>query len=285
MPTRPDVLLATCAEFPDGDVDDALLRAALADRGIDARWAVWDDPDVRWEEAGLVLLRSTWDYSRRYDAFVAWADRIPRLRNPASVVRWNTDKRYLADLDAAGVPTVPTRFLAPGEGGDVPAGEIVVKPVVSAGSRDTARHPAGAAAAARDHVERLHAAGRTAMVQPYVDRTDDLGETALVFLGGEFSHAIRKGPLLRPGEAPVRALFAPEEITPRASSLAERDVAAAALAAVPGDPADLFYARVDLLAGDDGPCVLEVELTEPSLFFGHAPGAAARLADLVAAAR
>ena len=156
MPARPDVLLATCAEFPDGDEDDARLQAALRDRGLDTRWAVWDDPAVPWADAGLVVIRATWDYARRHDEFLAWAGGVPRLRNPADVVRWSTDKRYLADLAAAGVPTVPTRFVAPGENGDLPAGEVVVKPGVSAGSRDTARHPAdqaGAEVAAVDAAE------------------------------------------------------------------------------------------------------------------------------------
>jgi O-ureido-D-serine cyclo-ligase len=116
------------------------------------------------------------------------------------------------------------------------------------------------------------------MLQPYLERVDEQGETAVIYIGGEYSHAIRKGPLLRLGDDLVTGLFAPEHITPREPDVAERRVAAAAFASIAD--ANPLYARIDLVCNERGdPVVLELELTEPSLFFLHAPDAAGRFAD------
>jgi hypothetical protein len=280
----PRVALATCRDLPAGDEDSALLLAACASAGLDADWRVWDDPAVDWTSYDLVVIRSTWDYVPRRDDFAAWADSVPRLANPADVVAWNTDKSYLRDLTAAGVQVVPTRWLDPGA--PVPDFEwasVVVTPAVGAGALDTARYGPGEAHRGRAHAERLLGAGRRVMVQPYLDGVDSAGETALLYVGGSYSHAVRKGALLVPGgEAEVDGLWRPEEIAPREPAAAERQLADRALAAVPGGPERLLYARVDLLPGPDGaPLVVEVELTEPSLFLTAVPAAADQLAAAI----
>lgn len=281
------------------DEDMPPLVRALQALGADVSTPCWDDPQVDWRDYDLALLRSTWDYVDRIAEFLAWCDRcatVTRLLNPPSVVRWNTDKHYLVQLHRAGVPVVPTRFLEPGQwapremdafiaGGATACtvgkpgeyAEFVVKPAIGAGSRDAARYPRESAGTALEHVERLLQAGRSVLLQPYLDRVDEQGETAVLYLGGEFSHAARKGPLLRAGAAMVDGLFAPEDIRPRAAEAAELAVAAAAYAAIPFDaPA---YARIDLIRDATGaPVVLELELTEPSLFLAHADGAADRFA-------
>jgi glutathione synthase/RimK-type ligase-like ATP-grasp enzyme len=265
------IALATCAAFPQGDPDDAHLVAALQE----ATWAVWDDPGVDWAAFDLVVVRSTWDYQQRRDAFLAWARSLPRVVNPVAVLEWNTDKRYLAELPGA----VSTTFLSPGEPFAAPRGQYVVKPTVSAGSRDTARFGAGEDERAGALVGAIHAGGRTAMVQPYVNAVDVRGETALMFFDGRFSHAIRKGPLLRLGEEPHTEVFAAEDVVACDPDPAERALAEQVLEHVRTRwGRDLAYARVDLVPGAAGPQLLELELTEPSLFFGHAPGAAERLA-------
>ncbi len=199
------VALATCAVFPDGDADDAGLPAAI---GGDVTFAVWDDPEVDWAAFDLVVVRSTWDYQERRDAFLAWARGIgERLINPPAVLAWNTDKRYLHELAAAGLPVVPTTLVAPGAPFTAPAGEYVVKPTVSAGSRDTARFTVGENERAAALAAAIHASGRTAMVQPYVASVDARGETALLFFDGAFSHAIHKGPLLLELELTEPSLF------------------------------------------------------------------------------
>ncbi|OLT34498.1 hypothetical protein BJF79_33380 [Actinomadura sp. CNU-125] len=258
-------------------------RRALAGLGVRAEPAIWD-ADVDWSRYDLVVIRTTWDYTHRPDEFLAWADRLPHVLNPASVLRWNTDKRYLRDLADAGVPVVPTRW----DPDDVPSDwpEYVIKPAVSAGSRDTARWTAAEHARARAHLRGLRDAGRTVMVQPYLSHIDTAGETALVFLDGEFSHAARKAPILAPGTG-VQGLVLPGdgrgEITAATATDAELDVVPLTLAAVPDAPG-LLYARVDLVPGPDGdPVVLELELAEPNLFLRHGPGAVEVLAKAVLA--
>jgi hypothetical protein len=242
---------------------------------------VWDDQTVDWAAFDLVVLRSPWDYTGRHEEFLTWCDAVgERLLNPPEVVRWNTDKRYLADLDAAGLPVVPTTFLEPGSPVVLTDGPCVVKPVVSAGSRDTARHDHPRAAT--EHAQALLDDGRRVMVQPYVAEVDTAGETALLYFDGVFDHAIRKAPLLTGGLAAVEnGLFAPESIEPRTPRPEELAAADAVMAEVERRFGRLLYARVDLLGAD--PVVLELELTEPSLFFGHSDGAAARYAEAIRA--
>jgi hypothetical protein len=283
--SRP-VLLATCAALPDGDEDADILEAALADAGVDARWVPWTEP-IPADDA-LIVLRSTWDYTDRLAEFLNWVATRPRIANPGPVVEWNTDKLYLLDLAKAGVPIVPTTVVAPGDDVDFAGhAEFVVKPSVGTGSRGTGRFAASELAAARKHVARLHGASRVVLVQPYLDAIDTAGETALIYVDGEFSHAIRKDPMLpasivHPMAGP--ALYVEETIEARAPSDAELAVGAAITAAVRTRfGADQLYARVDLLPGPDGPVLVELELTEPSLFLQHSAGAAKRFAAAIAA--
>lgn len=268
-------------------LDDDLvpLRKACAEAGIDAQVVAWDDPTVSWARFDAALLRSPWDYVDRLPEFLAWCERVAkltRLWNPPDVVRWNTDKRYLGELAKAGVPVIESHYLAPG---DNPATlpdleEFVVKPTVGAGSRDAKRYLRADRAQALAHAARLLGEGRHVLVQPYLRGVDEQGETALLFFGGHFSHAIRKAPLLRRGEEPTRALFKEEHIQPREPSTQERAVAEQVLAALPFGP--LVYARVDLLPSPAGPQLLELELTEPSVFLPYGEGAAARFAAVLA---
>ncbi|MEH0842287.1 hypothetical protein V6U81_07835 [Micromonospora sp. CPCC 205711] len=294
QPTRgkPRVALVTCDRLADLDPDDRLVLAPLADRGVHADVAVWDDPAVDWAGYDLVVLRSPWDYALRREEFVAWARTIPTLVNPADVVAWNTDKRYLGELSGAGVPTVETSWVLPGDGPwDPPAahGEYVIKPAVSAGSQDTGRYDLADPEhreLAVAHVRRLVDAGRVTMVQPYLSAVDTAGETALLFLAGPdglaYSHAIRKGAMLDGPDLGVEGLYKPEEITARSATPEQLAVAERVLAAVPGGTQRLLYARVDLIPGPDGtPVLVELELTEPSLFIGYADGAPDRLAEAV----
>ena len=193
------------------------------------------------------------------------------------MLSWNTDKRYLAEIAAAGVPVVPTTFVAPGEPYEAPAYEHVVKPTVSAGARDTARFAAGQSSLA--HAQALLAAGRHVMVQPYVRAVDTVGETAVLSFAGTHSHAVGKAAVLVPTLADPHDVA----ITPRTPSAAELAVAAQVLAAAPFE--DLLYARVDLVPGADGaPVLMELEVAEPSLFLSTSTGAVDRFATAIAAA-
>jgi len=269
------VALATAAQLPDLDEDGAALLEALDAEGVQAAPVVWDS-GADWAAYDLVVVRSTWDYDRRREQFLAWAASVPRLANPADVLAWNTDKTYLQALASAGVPVVETTWLVPGDVFTPPAGPYVVKPTVSAGARDTAAYDGGADASA--HVQRLLAAGRPVMVQPYQPQVDVLGETSVLCFEGEVSHATSKSALLQVGAGVRNDIDSRAFVTPAEPTRAQVDLAKAALAVV-GQP--LLYARVDLVPGPDGPLLLELELTEPSLFLRHAEGATARFAAAV----
>jgi len=282
----------TAREARDLDEDLPPLFAALTRAGAAVRVVDWDDAGVDWANFDLALLRSTWDYSMRMPEFLAWAERASQsthLVNPLPMVRWNTDKHYLDELMHADVRTVPTTFVEPGESAaqamnaflvQHAATEFVVKPAVSSGSRDAQRYGRRELDVSILHVQRLQDANRSVALQPYLDRVDADGETALIYFAGRFSHAIRKGPLLRRGEAPTPALFAPEQITARVPRLDELRTGERALGAIPF--ATPLYARIDLIRdADAAPRVLELELTEPSLFFAHAAGSVERFAALV----
>ncbi len=281
---HPRICLATCAALPELDPDDQLLLAPLRERGAEVAAAIWDDAAVDWAAFDLVVIRNTWDYTSRRDEFVHWAKSVPRLVNPADVIAWNTDKRYLADLAAAGLPVVPTTWISD-ELHELPArGMHVLKPAIGAGSLDAARfnlHDAREAVLARAHAARLIAAGQAVMVQPYIESVDELGETGLIFIGGVFSHAMTRGAMLN-AERGLEAggLYKSETIASRIPSAAELELATHALDAVPGGAGRLAYARVDLVLGPDGaPLIIELELTEPSLFMATAPGSEERFAQ------
>lgn len=271
------VALATCAEVSEGDDEAPALREALERRGVKAEPAVWDDPAVDWASFDLVVIRSTWDYPARRGQFLDWAGSLPSVLNAPEVLRWNTDKRY---LQALGETAVQTTFLEPGSSFDPPSAPFVVKPSVGAGSIGAASYEAGDSRA-QQHVAELHSAGKTVMVQPYVEAIDTDGEVALIFLGGRYSHAVRKEALLVVGSGPATGLYLEETLSATQASPLELEVAERALGAIPFRPEELLYARVDLLPG---PAVLEIELTEPSLFIGYDPDAPGRFADAITAA-
>lgn len=279
------------------DDDMPLLLAACERIGLCAEVRAWDDFTVSWARYDAVVLRSPWDYFTRLPEFLRWCDRVARvaqLHNPLPILRWNTDKHYLADLQAADIPVVPTRFVEP-EAEPLPAlqafldafpdaAEFVVKPTVSAGSRDTQRYRREQAFAAANHIGRLLDAGRSAMLQPYLDAVDTCGETALLYFSGEFSHALRKAALLRPNEAPVDHTQLADAIAGRTPETDELRLAETILAVLRarGDGSPL-YARIDLIRDSDGrPRLLELELTEPSLFLTSVPTAAERFATAIA---
>ena len=274
------------------DEDMLPLIAALDSAGIKHQVAYWDDDSISWSSFKAVLIRSPWDYIEKLPEFLAWAKMVSVksiLLNPLPVITSNTDKHYLQELRALGIKTVPSRFIEPehhAEDGlkdflDAFAhAEFVVKPAVGAGSKDAQRYGREEIEAALMHIRRMQLKNRSTLLQPYLSKVDSAGETALMYFNGAFSHAIRKGPLLKRNEGPTEKLFAPEQIMARVPSEDELHIAEQIVAAIPGIfgiQESLAYARIDLLRDESGnPCLLELELTEPSLFFNYADGAAER---------
>jgi hypothetical protein len=280
----------TCADVPDLDHDTAGVIEPLETHGIAASKAVWDDPAVDWDSFDLCVVRSCWDYPFRQAEFLTWLERVPRLANPPSVIAWNLHKRYLSDLAAEGVPTVATTWVHSTETWAPPAhGAWVIKPAISLAALDTGKYrmdDGPQRKLALSHMRRLQSAGRTVMVQPHLPSVDRDGETCLVFIDGRFSHAIRRRTVLSGPDAGVDRRFEPYgalELEPCKPDLCQVLTARHALAAVPGGPFRLLYARVDLVADARGrPVVLEVELIEPQLYLAFSPDAAERLAKAIA---
>jgi glutathione synthase/RimK-type ligase-like ATP-grasp enzyme len=274
---RPVVGLAACAQFPDLFEEGPIILGALDDAGLAARIVVWTDPEVDWSSFDLVVANGIWDNIRRVDEFLSWTARleeagVPLVNSPATL-RWNLDKRYLLQLEEGGVAVVPTMWIAPHDeqpidARDWPTTEVVVKPTVSGGGFSTARYEPHERAAAQAHVADLVASGRTAMVQPYQPAVDTVGEVGLVFLGGEFSHAIHKDPMIRRGVGPLDNLIDNQVVTPVVPSDEQLAFGHRAVSAAEALLGPTTYARVDTVLDEDGaPALLELELLDPMLFF------------------
>jgi len=266
------IALVTTQAARGHDHDLDILTAALD--AASQQWQIvnWDDASLDWSQFAIAVLRSTWDYYARLDEFVAWVDRVSAqttLCNPAEIVRWNVDKRYLQEMSEQGIPVMATTFVSQliDITQELIAQDVIIKPVVSAGSNNTARHrnDAVAARAQLDHI--LSNAG-VAMVQPYSPTIDSVGETGLVYLGGKFSHAFGKDAVFGEAEQVHNGVHVQEVITARTANPNEHLL---------GDSVRKFlksrcgvtplYARIDMVTNIDGvPEIMEVELTEPSLY-------------------
>jgi hypothetical protein len=283
-----DVVLATCLNIPEPDADEAVLLSALSAAGLRACTLAWDDPAADFGAARLCVLRSTWNYHHDRPRFLSWAERtaaVTRLRNPLPVVRANTHKGYLRSLADRGVPVTPTAWVARGDErarlADVLAQQgwrtAVVKPAVSAGSFATLRVGDGGAdlATGQAHLERI-TRERDAMVQCYLPSVEDYGERALVWIDGALTHAVRKSPRFA---ADAESVSDAVPIAPEERALAE------CLAA--DFPPEVLYARIDVARDATGRVVvMELELTEPSLFLRQSTAALERFAAaLVRSAR
>lgn len=264
------------------DPEAAVVADELTRRGHHGTALAWD-ADVDWAAFDLVVIRSTWNYFGRLEEFLAWVERVgalTRVVNPPAVVRWNAHKGYLAELGGRGIPVLPALAVPRGapDADELLAGcgwdDVVIKPAVDGGARQTLR-TSPRDPRARTHLQTLVAEG-DAIVQPFAPGVQD-GETSLVFLGGQLSHAVRKVP--RAGDYRVQAHHGGTEQAHEATA-EELAVARAALAAA---PAQVAYARVDLVDVDGQPTLMELELIEPDLFLRLGPGSLARFADVLEA--
>jgi glutathione synthase/RimK-type ligase-like ATP-grasp enzyme len=273
-----NIALLTDRQRPHGTHDDRLLRPAFAALGVTAAPAIWDDPAIDWRQYAAIAIRSPWDYHQKIAAFDAWLDARDRegipLWNPSSVIRWNSRKGYLDELGARGIPVIPTWRLAPGESGldrffeQWP--EIVVKPEVSAGGKDTWRVVAADAAKIAKRIAGLPP--QTFLVQPFLRSIQTAGELSFVFLDGRYSHTIRKTP-------PKGRFLIHEE---HGGSLRLADPGAEwirkAEAVLAAADRPMLYARVDGIIENDELWLIELEALEPELFFRFRPESARQFA-------
>ncbi len=276
----PRVALVTCVTLPEPDPDQDLMVSSLRNAGLDAQLAAWDDAGTDWSAFDLAVIRSTWNYHRHLDAFTDWLERAAHdtlLVNPASVVRWNLHKRYLRELEAAGLPIVPTAFADARTPFDLARTldhhgwtDIVIKPCVSAGSARTRRYTEGrspdAAAFLASITER-----DDAMIQPFVPSVADGGERSAIWIAGEPTHAIVKQPRFDTDDESVSDALPVSDV--------ERDMLDRCLD-LAGD--GLLYARLDTMRDADGTLLIsELELIEPSLFLLQSQAATSRFVSAV----
>lgn len=269
--------LLTSAAFPSLFGDEQALPARFAAAGVDAEPVVWSAPDVDWSRYDALVIRSTWDYFERIDEWRSWLGAIePKvpLYNPPALVRWNLDKRYLAELEGRGVHIAPTRFFDAGARVDLAAlvadagwAEAIVKPTVSGGAARTHRFRAAEARAVQPALDEiLRTTG--ALVQPFLDEIARVGEHSLLFFGGELSHAVLKTP--KAGDFRVQAQHGGTHrpVTPTA------EMVAAARAILKALPTETVYARIDGVERGGRFELMEVEVIEPYLFLPGAPESA-----------
>jgi glutathione synthase/RimK-type ligase-like ATP-grasp enzyme len=272
--------------------EDQLLRDALRGHGLTTLRLDWRDPSVDWSRFRAAVFRTTWDYFKHFAEFTAWIDRVERvtrLINAPSIVRWNMDKHYLADLEAGGISVVPSRFVERGAGDSLvgameAAGwaEAIVKPCVSGGAYQTYRIDRDGAVELEPTFRAL-VAEKSFLLQPFMRDIVETGEDTVVVLGGHVTHAVRK--IAKAGDFRVQddhgGTTHPHVAAADQISLAERAMAACA----PATGSTPVYGRVDMVRDDDGrPAVMELELIEPELWLRTHPPAAAPLAAAIAEA-
>lgn len=289
MPDRPTtrrLAVATSADYPAIQADDAGLAAALQRRGVDLVVCVWNDPAVDWPAFDAVLIRTIWDYFKQHADFLAWLDRLDALGvptiNDSALLRWNSDKRYLLELARHGVAIIPTRLASARELPEVlaamPAQQVVIKPTISGGAwhtlRGTVDEPAFMQAVTQLPPQFDY------LVQPFVAEIVSEGEWSLLYFGGEFSHAVIKRPVA--GDYRVQSEYggSVDPVQPSPATLAAAERALAAVAAI--GHGDHGYVRVDGVIHAGQFLIMELEMIEPFLFLGEQPQAAGRFAQQLA---
>jgi glutathione synthase/RimK-type ligase-like ATP-grasp enzyme len=263
---------------PDPDLDWDIFEQACKKIDLKVEKVFWNDERVDWAKYDLVVIRSPWDYTSQREEFLTWARQVENqvvLLNNFETIEKNTDKRYLLEL-ANFVPVIPTLFLKPGQINKedlqellIQAEALAIKPKIGAGASLAGR--AESLDVASELIEKIHEAGRLAMVQPYLKEVDSLGEIAIVLIDGEISHAVKKVPALtKGGHGDAQELIAVTD---------EMREFVAKLSKIVVNWQSLLYARVDVVPTSDGLVLMELELTEPTLFFPQQPSAAEKLAQ------
>lgn len=279
------VVFATYQQSPELTDDDQLVAAALRERGVPVHTAAWDAADVDWSSFDRVIIRSTWDYSLKREAYERWVrgflSTSNRFWNPPAAVLANMNKRYLIEMAEKGGDVIPTIYVADGKAPGLRTlmenqgwSEIVIKPAVSAAARGTWRSSIVSADADQDRfIEQAKA--EPMLIQPYYPEIAAQGEWSLLFFGGRYSHAVLKKPA--PGDFRVQkhlggttaSATPPSQLVDRAFTILENF----------GTP--LLYARLDGIERDGRFVLMELEINEPFLFLSYCDDAPARFADAI----
>ncbi len=258
---------------PDPDLDIPFAQESAQRLGLDLDFVNWHH-EINWANYDAAIIRSTWDYVPVRDKFIDWVKDVSKkipVFNSAEIIEWNTNKKYLIELDKLGIPTIPTKYISRGENIETVLIEsfanssaLAIKPTIGAGARLAGK--ATSIEQSKKLVEVIHENNRIAMVQPYLESVDKEGEKSVIIIDGQISHVAIKVPALTQGghgdAADVGVLT--DEITDFVINLKEKLVF--------WD--ELLYARVDVVRMENNLVLMELELTEPWLFMQFRPESA-----------
>jgi glutathione synthase/RimK-type ligase-like ATP-grasp enzyme len=271
--------IATSVVEPDIHPDDKHLVTSLRCLGVEAIACVWNDPAVDWTTFDAVLIRSIWDYFKHYASFKQWLGQLPvPTINNKELLLWNSDKRYLIELEKYGVQIIPTQIAAAWQLQStlaaMPAREVVIKPTISGTAWHTVRGVAGEATF--DQIVAQLPSELDYLVQPYLPEVASDGEWSLLFFDGEYSHAVIKRP--KEGDYRVQSDFGgvARAAEPGADLVASAGRVLEAAAAI--GHADVAYARIDGVISQGRFLLMELEMIEPFLHLGNRADAAERFA-------
>jgi len=256
---------------PDPDLDIPFVKDAANQLKIELLFPNWQDKNVNWQNYDAAVIRSTWNYVPFRDDFVLWSQKVEKetnLFNSSKIVKWNTDKKYLLELEQNEIPIIPTKFCSSVEEVESKldwalnqASAIAIKPSIGAGARLAGR--ASSIDEAKKLLKNIFENNRIAMIQPYIESVDTDGEKAIVVIDGKLSHVARKVPALTQGghgdgaglvaiDTKIEDIF--EVIASKLSTWNE-----------------LLYARIDVVEYKSSYLLMELELTEPWLFMKYRP--------------
>lgn len=271
--------IATSVAEPEVHADDTHLAASLRGFGVETTACIWNDPTVDWTKFDAVLIRSIWDYFKHYANFKQWLAQLPiPTINNTDLLLWNSDKRYLIELEKHGIPIIPTQVASASQLqatlATMTGREVVIKPTVSGTAWHTVRGVAGAPEF--DRVVAQLPAEFDYLVQPYVPEIASDGEWSLLFFDGEYSHAVIKRP--KAGDYRVQSDYGGVSLAaePGADLIASAARVLEAAAAI-GHP-DVAYARIDGVISQGRFLLMELEMIEPFLHLGNRADASERFA-------
>lgn len=277
------IALVTYSKLKNLSESDRLLKKSLEKFGYDIGAVSWDAP-VDWTTFDCVILRSCWDYHTRYDEFSTWLSMLEKnnivVYNPIPIVRWNSQKTYLDDLQKKGIAIIPTVWVRKNETMDLQRivdehkwSEIIIKPTIGASSYQVAVIDRKNMQHGQDRLDEI--LGKTdAMIQPFVSEVASEGELSLMFIGGSYSHTVlkRANPhdFAASGYRPKETLVTPSESVVREATRIYKSISPPPL-----------YARVDGVEANGTFMLMELELIEPHLFMDLCPSAAQAFAQAV----
>ena len=266
------IAFATSNEFASLLPDDLLVVSALKELGVEVLPAIWDDDSIAWSDFDLVIVRSPWDYYLKPDAYAKWLQHFlhsnTHLLNPPQAILDNIDKRYLLELENQGIPIIPTTCIDKGSSVSLLStlekntwDQVVIKPIISAGAYGTWRSNLTTASDEQDiFAEQM--ARETVFIQPFMPEIQSEGEWSIMYINGEYSHSVLKKAtdndfrIQEEHGGTTHAIEPPSEILKQTQKIMDLQ------------PEKLLYARVDGVIRNGQFLLMELEINEPSLFFG-----------------